>query len=212
MKIWMRAGVGLSILLTGCVIIKVDPYIPLFNGTSLTGWTQVRGREGAWRAEDGLLVVEGGGGGWLRTEREYENFILELEFKLPPGGNSGVFLRAELQGDPAYTGLEIQVLDHFDERYAGIRDYQFCGSVYDLVPAKQEGLKRAGRWNAYEITHDRNHLVVVLNGVTIVDTDLGEQMHRLDTHPGLARTRGYIGLQNYDSRVEFRNVRIRELD
>ena len=184
---------------------------PLFNGEDLSGWTIVGSRPEAWTAKDGVLTVEEGDG-WLRTEREYKNFVLRLEFLLPPGGNSGVFLRAPRLGDSAYAGLEIQILDHFHERYKDIKPRQFCGSVYDLVAAKQEGLKPAGEWNRYEITHDGDDIKVVLNGVTIIDTDLSEITGRIGDHPGLGRTQGYIGLQAHGSRVDFRNIEIKETD
>lgn len=184
---------------------------PLFNGRNLTGWVPMTDKPEAWGAKDGVLYVEGGEG-WLRTDREYKNFVLKLDFRLPPGGNSGVFLRAPLKGNGAYEGLEIQVLDHFHEMYKDIKPWQFCGSVYDLVAAKQEGLKPAGEWNAYEITHDGDHVKVVLNGVTIVDANLEEHRDKIDKHPGLGRKEGYIGLQAHGSKVEYRNVLIKELD
>lgn len=187
-----------------------DGFKPLFNGHDLTGWVPMSKKPEAWGVKDGVLYVENGDG-WIRTDREYKNFILKLDWKLPPGGNSGVFLRAPLAGDGAYQGLEIQILDHFDPQYKDIKPAQFTGSVYDVVPAKQEGLHKAGEWNSYVITHDGDHIKVVLNGITINDTNLAEHREHIDKHPGLGRKEGYIGLQSHGSRVDFRNIMIKEI-
>jgi hypothetical protein len=83
--------------------------------TGLVGWQQIGGAADAWRYERGVLFCEGKGGGWLSTLGSYDNFELSLEFRVPAGGNSGVFLRAPHEGDPAYTGMEIQLLDDYDD-------------------------------------------------------------------------------------------------
>src|SRR5262249_26030526 len=93
-----------------------EPEVPegfkaLFNGKDLTGWKIHGGKLASWGADKGVLFVKGGGGGWLMTDKEYGDFELRLEFKVPKGGNSGVALRSPLKGDPAYTGMEIQILD-----------------------------------------------------------------------------------------------------
>src|SRR5437868_10318815 len=84
---------------------------PLFNGKDLSGWKVHAGKMDVWGADKGLLFVDGRGGGWLMTEKQYSDFELRLEFKVPVKGNSGVALRAPLMGDPAYQGMEIQILD-----------------------------------------------------------------------------------------------------
>jgi hypothetical protein len=89
-----------------------DDWKPLFNGKDLTGWELFNTREGTWKVVDGELVTDGRFGGWLSTADEYADFELELEFRVPPNGNSGVFLRApHSPGTPSHTALEIQVLD-----------------------------------------------------------------------------------------------------
>jgi len=190
---------------------------PLFNGKDLSGWELVGCKEGTWKVEGGELVVEKAEGGWLSTDREYKNFVIKLEFNLTPGGNSGVFLRSPRTGNPAYDGLEIQILDHFHEMYhkpgQEIHPAQYTGSVYDVVPASnQKAIKSAGEWNSYEITHNGDQIKVVLNGTTIVDTNLEEQHARIKDHPGIGRKQGYIGLQSHGSKVKFRNLSIRELN
>ncbi len=207
---------GALLLFPHLTFSAADEFKSLFNGRDLTGWVNVGTKEGAWKVEGGNLVVDRAEGGWLRTDREYKNFVIRLDFKLSPSGNSGVFLRAPIQGNSAYEGLEIQILDHFHPDYhkpgAEIRPEQYTGSVYDLVAASDtKVLKPVGEWNSYEITHDGDHIVVVLNGKKIVDTDLSKLHSHIDKHPGLGRKQGYVGLQAHNGRIEFRNLAIREL-
>ena len=87
------------------------------------------------------------------TEKEYGDFVLRFEFKLEPNSNNGIGIRAPLEGDAAYNGMEIQVLDDNGKDYKGkLRPAQYHGSIYDVVPAKQGSLKPAGEWNSEEIT------------------------------------------------------------
>ncbi len=193
-----------------------EEFRPLFNGKDLSGWIPVDCKDGTWKVESGNLIVEKAEGGWLRTDREYKDFTLKLEFNLTPGGNSGVFLRAPLQGNGAFEGLEIQILDHFHEMYqkpgAAIKPEQYTGSIYDLFPGRDpKAIKPAGTWNTYEITHHGDHVKVVLNGVVMNDVNLEEKRDRIAEHPGIGRKEGYIGLQSHGSKVEFRNILIREM-
>src|SRR5437899_1765423 len=104
----------------------------LFDGKTLEGWVVNKGGNmDRWGAEDGLLFTKGGGGGWLMTEKEYGDFELRLEYRMPKMGNSGVALRAPLEGDPAYQGMEIQLLD--DANWKGLRPTQYTGAIYDVV-------------------------------------------------------------------------------
>jgi hypothetical protein len=150
----------------------------------------------------------------LRTEKQYSDFHLRLEFKLTPGGNNGVGIRF-VKGGAAYNGMEIQILDDYADKYKNLKPYQYHGSIYGVVPAKRGYLKPAGQWNAEEIIADGRRVKVILNGATIVDADLDEAStpetmdHR--PHPGLKNERGYIGFCGHGSRVEFRNIHIREL-
>jgi hypothetical protein len=184
---------------------------PLFNGRDLSGWKAIDGPAGSWRVDDGQLVCSGQGSGWLSTDAEYANFELELEFRVPTGGNSGVFLRAPHEGNPAYAGMEIQVLDDYDAQYANLKPTQYCGSLYDVVAAQPRVTKKAGEWQKMAIVCHGNHVKVILNGTQVVDADLTAHPDKLATHPGLKRSTGYVGLQNHSSRLDFRNLRIREL-
>ena len=185
----------------------------LFNGRNLEGWKLVGGVGPGYVVEGGRIVCPPDGGGNLFTEKEYANFVLRLEFKLSEGGNNGVGLRAPYEGDAAYQGMEIQVLDDPAPRYKDIKPAQHCGSIYDVFPARQGALKPTGQWNAYEITANGRRIAIRLNGKTIVDADLDTARDPavLKRHPGLARATGHIGFLGHKSHVEFRNVRVKEL-
>jgi len=185
----------------------------LFNGKNLDGWTLVGGKGKGYVVENGVLVCPEDGGGNLLTDKDYANFVLRFEFKLTPGGNNGVGIRAPLAGDIAYSGMEIQILDHNHAKYKGLQPWQRHGSVYNVVPAKAEALKPAGEWNQEEIVADGKKIKVTLNGVEITDADLSTVTDPavIKKHPGILRTTGRIGFLGHGTRVEFRNIRIREL-
>jgi hypothetical protein len=183
----------------------------LFNGKDLNGWQVVGGRGDAWGAENGILYTTGQGGGWLSTTREFANFKLELEFRVPNNGNSGVFLRSPHQGDPAYTGMEIQVLDDYGDEYTKLNPWQYTGSVYGIQPPNQRATKHAGEWQKMCITCVGPQVTVELNGIKTVDTNLIEHMQESVSHPGIKRRAGYIGLQNHSTRLEYRNLYLQEL-
>jgi hypothetical protein len=186
---------------------------PLFNGRDLTGWT---GDTSGYKVEDGAIVSPMAGGGRLFTADEYADFSFRFDFKLTPGGNNGIGIRSPLTGNPAYDGMEIQVLDNKAEQYNTIKPWQAHGSVYGIVPAKRGYLKPVGEWNHEEIIADGRHVIVILNGTTIVDANLDEatKSGTIDgqSHPGLSRTQGHIGFLGHGARIEFRNMRIKELD
>jgi hypothetical protein len=194
-------------------------YVSLFNGKDLTGWKVLNGKMDAWAAEDGLLVVKGHGGGWLLTEQEYGDFDVRLQFKLPVAGNSGVALRAPFRGNPAFDGMEIQLLDDpwykNEKNYKGIHQSQLTGSIYDVVPPSADATKPAGEWNDIHITAKGSHVVIRLNGVKTVDANLDDHKDRVDKvapkHPGLLREKGHLGLQSHDGRVEFKNIFVKPL-
>jgi hypothetical protein len=193
---------------------KNEAFVPLFNGKDLSGWKQLASTKDAWAIEDGIVVCKGGGGGWLGTEREYADFILRLEYKLTPGGNSGVYIRAPEEGRISRTGMEIQILDDNDPKYAKLNFYQYTGAIYEVAAPKRRASKPAGEWNAMEIRAVKREVTVTLNGKLIQDADLDFCLRDeivAKEHPGLKRTTGKIGLQSHSERVEFKNVRIQEV-
>jgi hypothetical protein len=214
-----RTGLLLT-LLFACILGPSradDPpgegFVSLFNGKDLTGWkVNEGGNMNVWGAEDGILYVSGRGGGWLMTEREYTDFEIRLEYKMPYHGNSGVALRSPMKGDPAYVGMEIQLLDDATyEKLEKIRPTQYTGSIYDVVPPTEHVSKPLGEWNQMRITAKGRQVTVELNGTKIVDANLDDHKERADKHPGLLREKGHLGLQSHDGRVEFRNLYVKPL-
>ena len=204
-----------AVALTAAAWAAPEPgFVSLFNGKNLDGWQLVGGKGPGYVAENGVLVCPADGGGNLFTDKEYANFVFRFEFKLSPGGNNGVGIRAPLVGDAAYKGMEIQILDHHHAKYEGrIKPTQFHGSIYDVIAAKDEGMKPVGEWNQEEITAKGRKIKVVLNGKTIVDADLDtvKDTAVLAKHPGLSRASGHVGFLGHGTRVEMRNIRIKEL-
>ena len=194
---------------------KADGFVPLFNGRDLGGWKVYDARNpDVWAAEDGLVVCKTRGGGWLGTARDYDNYVLRLEYRLTPGGNSGVYLRAPEKGHISRVGMEIQLLDDNHPSYARLDFYQYTGSIYHVVAPAQRAGNPAGQWNALEVRADGRRVAVRLNGKALVDADLDRCLKDpavAKEHPGLARATGRIGLQSHSERVEFRDVRIKEL-
>ena len=189
-------------------------FVPLFDGATLKGWTLVSPSGRGYVVENGVLVCPADGGGNLFTDREYADFIFRFEFRMEPGGNSGVGIRAPLAGDIAYSGMEIQILDHDHEKYKGrIKPTQHHGAVYDLIPPIANALKPAGQWNSEEIYVKGRRVRVTLNGKLITDADLDtvKDPEKLKKHPGAARTGGHIGFLGHRSLVEFRNIRVKPL-
>ena len=190
---------GIVSVFAACTFLAIagaeDGFEPIFNGEDFSGWKNTDG----WAAEDGMLkVVADGGDIW--TEEEYESFELRFEFNVSEGGNSGVFFRR--------AGLEVQLLDDYADKYADLKDWQYCGSLYGLVAAGERASKCAGEWQAMWIGLDGQQLTVILNGVRIVEADLDE----LEGHAGLAPGPGHIGFQNYrGSEIKLRNIELHEL-
>ena len=193
---------------------KAEGFVPLFNGKDLGGWKVFDAKKDGWSAADGKIVFADGGGGWLGTERDYDNFVLRLDYRLIPGGNSGVYLRAPTSGWISRQGMEIQLLDDNHPRYAKLDFYQYTGSIYHVVPPTRRVGKPGGQWNALEIQAKGRRVVVLHNGVKIVDADLDHCLRDpavAKEHPGLKRATGRIGLQAHTDRVEFRNLRVKVL-
>jgi lysophospholipase L1-like esterase len=187
-------------------------WTPLFNGKDLTGWT---GDVAGYAAENGLLVAKKDGGGNLYYHRPLDDFVLRLSFRLEPGGNNGVGIRAERGKDAAYYGMEIQILDDYAPEYAKLQPYQYHGSIYGVVPAVRGALRPAGEWNEEEIRAEGTRIRVTLNGKVIVDADIAQagRPATIDgkAHPGLFNPSGYIGFLGHGHRVEFRDIMLMEL-
>jgi hypothetical protein len=204
-----------SFLLLPAGALAAEPgFTPLFNGKDLSGWKLVGGHGPGYVVENGTIVYPAEGGGNLFTEKEYANFVFRFEFRLTPGANNGIGIRAPYEGDAAYQGMEIQILDDQNERYKGkLRPEQYHGSVYGMIPARSGYLKPVGEWNSEEITANGRRVRIVLNGVVLIDTslDIVKEPEVLKHHPGALRKTGHIGFLGHGTHVEFRNVRVKAL-
>ncbi|WP_339866557.1 DUF1080 domain-containing protein [uncultured Algoriphagus sp.] len=207
----------LSYILVGCSSQKSSStagFTSLFNGENLDGWV---GNKTSYRAENGMIVIDpkGTGGGNLFTEKEYGDFVFRFEFQLTPGANNGLGIHAPLEGDAAYVGKELQILDNTADKFADLQEYQYHGSVYGVIAAKRGFLKPVGEWNTQEVIVNHPHIKIILNGETIVDGDYleasknGTRDHK--DHPGLQRSSGHIGFLGHGDVVRFRNISIKEL-
>lgn len=193
---------------------KKEGFTTLFNGRDMTGWV---GNTTGYYARDGKIVCDPSlAGGHLYTAEEYGDFIFRFEFKLTPGANNGLGIRTPRGGDPAYRGMELQILDNTAAKFANLQPYQYHGSIYGVVPAKRGHLKPVGQWNAQEVVAKGPHIVVNLNGTTIVDADIEkastpQTMDKRD-HPGLKREKGHIAFCGHGDYLEFRKIRVKRLD
>jgi len=191
-----------------------EGFVSLFDGTNMDQW---QGNLAGYLLKDGAIEVnpQAKGGGNLYTKEEYDNFIYRFEFQLTPGGNNGIGLHAPLEGDAAYVGMEIQVLDNEADIYKNLQVYQYHGSVYGIMPAKRGYLKPVGEWNQEEIILSGTKIKVTLNGTVINEGDIKEAIKNgtMDhkEHPGLSRTTGHIGFLGHGDVIRFKNMRIKKL-
>ena len=193
-----------------------EGYKILFDGTNMHNWT---GNTTDYITENGNLAIRPkpgkGSGGNLFTKEQYSDFIYRFEFKLTPGANNGLGIRAPLEGDAAYEGMELQILDNEAPVYKNLKPYQYHGSIYGVDAAKRGFLKPTGEWNYQEVLVKGPKIKVTLNGEVIVDGDITEARKNGaadgQKHPGLLRDAGHIGFLGHGSPVEFKNIRIKDL-
>ncbi len=196
-----------------------EGYIPLFNGRDLAGWQPAT----HWTVESGVIFLKDRSDrqehndNYLWTQRQYGDFILELEFKMTRGTNSGVFLRTSDPKNPVQTGIEVQVASSRAGRAPGRGS---VGALYDLVVPRAIPLQPED-WNRYTITCDGSKLTVALNGQIVSEADLDLWTEARKNPDGssnkfdrplknFVRT-GYIGLQDHGTPVWYRNIRIKPL-
>jgi hypothetical protein len=191
-----------------------DGWGTLFDGKGLDHWTLKQ--EGGWKIEDGSLApnpIRRDNYAW--TKEKFGDFTLELEFKMSPGCNSGVFFRTD-PANPVQAGFEIQVFDSHGNAEIGTHD---CGALYDALAPKVNAAKPAGEWNAMRVTAQGPRVKVELNGKLVVEANLDdwkEAQKNPDGSPNKFKTAlkdlprtGHIGLQYHGHDVWFRNVRVK---
>ena len=183
-----------------------DPQMrPLFNGKDLTGWTGA-----GYVVEDGAIVCTPQGRN-LVTEGTFSSFILDFEFQLAPGANNGLGIHYPGQGDAAYTGMELQILDNSDAKYKDLKDYQFHGSLYTLAPAAKTGLKPVGEWNHQRVSVIGPAILVELNDTIILRANLDDLNKQFPEHQGAKRRAGHLAWLGHGDRVAFRSIQIAEI-
>ncbi len=182
-------------------------FVPLFNGKDLAGWQTT----GNWLVEDDgsiSLHPREGESGWQRydaylsTVKKYGDFVLDLEFKFEPTGNSGVFLRVGDLADHVKSGFEVQILDTHGLEKPGHHD---CGGIVHAMGPTKNMVKLAGEWNRYTVTVKGRHVTVVFNGEKVIDMNLDDTVKK--DRPN----EGYVAFQDEAKRVWYRNVQIKEL-
>jgi len=210
---------AVALLFVGCRSSRwwvEQGFKPLFDGKTLAGWKLMGQKGDGYGVTNGVIYCAKGGGGNLLTEKEYENFVLRFEFKLEEGSNNGLGIRAPLEGDAAYLGMEIQILEEgaADKgKWGKLKPEQYHGSIYGVVAAQKGALNPPGEWNTEEVIANGRQIKVVVNGITILDTNLNEinDPAKIAKHPGLFRDRGHLGFLGHNDYIEFRNIRIKEL-
>ncbi len=189
-----------------------DGFESVFNGSNLEGWA---GPVENYQVVDGAIQCKAGRGGTIYTNDEYDDFVVQFEFQLPPGGNNGLAIRYPGSGDTAYSGMcELQVLDNTAEKYSGLDPRQFHGSAYGMAAAHRGYLREPGQWNFQRVTVSGTTIRVELNGTLILDTDLSAITQYMNNrpHPGKDRRQGHFGFAGHGDPVAFRQVKIKRLD
>lgn len=216
--------------------VTEEEWIYLFDGTSLEGWRNYNSEtlSPKWVAKDGLLTFDTemrleedrkGGGDIIYGAEEFDNFELYLEWKLPEGGNSGVFYHVkEGYGSPSQVSPEYQLLDDLkweEINNAKLEDWQKTGADYAMYSADEstKNVKPAGEWNSSRIIFTPEKATYFLNGKKTVEfvpwsEDWKERKAKgkwKDTEDYGKFKSGYISIQDHDSPIWLRNIKIRKL-
>ncbi len=214
MKTCLSLATALLLTALTATAADKDGFTPVFNGKDFTGWA---GPVDNYEVVNGAIVCKKGKGGTIHTKEEYGDFVVRLEFNVPPGGNNGLAIRYPGNGDTAYVGMcELQVLDDTAAKYAKLDPRQYHGSAYGMAASKRGHQKPVGEWNTQEVTVKGSTIKVVLNGTVILDADLSKvdpaTFMAKSKHPGLALTKGHFGFAGHGDAVQFRNVSIKRLN
>ena len=184
----------------------------LYDGKTLTRWHSIKLQPdaGSWRGRKGVITWIKGGS-WLATDDTYYDFILRLEYRTGAQSNSGIFLRSTPTGNPAFSGMELQILSDSGKP----ADVHSTGSLYGAVAPSRNMSKPDGEWNQVEVTVIKRAVTAVWNGEKILDVNLDDPRYHIAQERPLAERApfGHIGLQAYSTGapVEFRNIRIKVL-
>lgn len=203
--------------------VEGTEWVTLFGGDDLSQWRGYRRDDvpTGWSVEDGTLAfTPGGEGGDIITRDQFGDFELELEWKISPGGNSGIFYRGTEAYDNVWESApEMQVLDN-SRHVDGGDPLTSAGAAYGLYPATTDASRPVGEWNRVRIVARGNHAEHWLNGQKVAEYELDSPdwkervaQSKFQTMPGYGQARrGHIALQDHGDPVWYRNVRIRALD
>lgn len=206
-----------------------DGWQSLFDGQKIEGWhSWGRTGVGSWKVADGVLYLDSTKTdgkrveGDLVTDKEYENFHLALDWKLAPGGNSGIIFLIN-EDTSSYkrtyeTGPEMQILDNGGHKDGKIEKHH-AGDLYDLIACSTETVKPTGEWNHAEIKLDKGKLDFYLNGTNVVSTTMWDDNwnkmvagSKFKDMPGFSKfKKGKIALQDHGDPVWFKDIKIKEL-
>ena len=231
----MTVRCGMSCLLVAAVLLTVSPaasvldqqdgWTNLFDGTSLTGWRgykQADASKTRWKVQDGMLTVDPGDGSDTRGARDlitdgtYDNFELAFEWKVSPGGNSGVKYFVLEDRDSA-IGHEYQIIDDLKHPDAKIGAHRQTASFYDVLPATNRRVKPSGEFNQSRVIVSGRNVEHHLNGTRVLQYELSSPALQAAIHKskfkGIERfgkpQKGHILLQDHGDRVWYRSIRIK---
>jgi len=208
----------MAILFSVASILRLDlttqeTLRPEVRVAGLKGWHVQEGSPAIWRYDGKVISTIAGKGGFLTLDQEYGDFDLKLEYKIQPGGNSGIGVHYPPGGHPSTTGIEIQILDDDAPKHKGLKPAQYNGSIYKFAAPKRKAAKPPGEWNRLEVTCKDPWITVKLNGVEIQHVYLDDFTTAEGTETPLAKRprKGCVGLQSHDDPVEFRALKIKAL-
>ena len=193
----------------------------LFNGKDFSGWRNFKkdSVDPKWKIDNGAMMLSEGGAGDLISENSYKNFVMQIDWKISEGGNSGIFVLADEKGQFIFSHApEIQILDN-EKAHDNKIDSHLAGSLYDMIAVHNSAFKPAGEWNHVVISLQDNLLQVTQNDVITTNIVIGSstwnnlvKSSKFNGWDGFAKNQtGHIGLQDHGDVVWFKNIKIKEL-
>ncbi|MEO6808609.1 MAG: DUF1080 domain-containing protein [Isosphaeraceae bacterium] len=214
---WTKAGLIGLVVTSAAVALAAEEFTTLFDGKSKDGWVTNHGKPvPAANLQDDGLNPHKSGGYIVMYDKKFGDFVLDFDYKISKGCNSGVFIRVGDPKDPVNTGLEIAI---DDTNGTGFHD---PGAFYDLVATRLNAQKAAGEWNHMTITAKGPHIKVALNGEDVSAINLDE-FDKPGIRPDGSKHKfskvsikdfnrpGYLGFQDHGMDSWYKNVKIKEL-
>lgn len=205
-----------ALVLSASACLAEDGFVNLFNGKDLEGWFVEPANPAVWTVKKGELA-RSPQSSYLWTKETYGDFIIELEFKVTPGCNSGLFFRTDPK-NPVQGGFELQIMDSAGKEKPDKHD---CGALYDAKEPAVNAVKKAGEWNTLRLEVQGPKLVATINGQKVQDLSLDDWSTAEKNPDGTPnkfkkalkdqpRT-GHIGFQDHGHDVWYRNIKLKKL-